>query len=128
MPKGRCTFPLSSLALTRSGDKGNHVNIGVLLHLSFWQCSCLFACLLACSLACTLACLCACSLACVLSCLLCSYLYVHTYLLCYLLKLSVTYFFLYCSFFYVSSAAVSIMSMEAESYFEFCTVVCSPQV
>lgn len=28
MPKGRCTFPLSSLALTRSGDKGNNVNIG----------------------------------------------------------------------------------------------------
>ncbi|RMX40486.1 hypothetical protein pdam_00018819 [Pocillopora damicornis] len=30
MPKGRCTFPLSSLALTRSGDKGNNVNIGVI--------------------------------------------------------------------------------------------------
>lgn len=30
MPKGRCTFPLSSLALTRSGDKGNSVNIGVI--------------------------------------------------------------------------------------------------
>lgn len=29
MPKGRCTFPLSSLAFTRSGDKGNNVNIGV---------------------------------------------------------------------------------------------------
>ncbi|XP_015771636.1 PREDICTED: uncharacterized protein LOC107349951 [Acropora digitifera] len=27
-PKGRCTFPLSSLAFTRSGDKGNNVNIG----------------------------------------------------------------------------------------------------
>ncbi|KAJ7371217.1 hypothetical protein OS493_027331 [Desmophyllum pertusum] len=30
MPKGRCTFPLGSLALTRSGDKGNNVNIGVI--------------------------------------------------------------------------------------------------
>lgn len=30
MPKGRCTFPLSSLALTRSGDKGNSVNVGVI--------------------------------------------------------------------------------------------------
>ncbi|XP_068719890.1 uncharacterized protein [Montipora capricornis] len=30
IPKGRCTFPLSSLALTRSGDKGNNVNIGVI--------------------------------------------------------------------------------------------------
>ncbi|XP_048589274.1 uncharacterized protein LOC5517726 isoform X2 [Nematostella vectensis] len=30
MPKGRCTFPLSSLAVTRSGDKGNSVNIGVI--------------------------------------------------------------------------------------------------
>ncbi|PFX16875.1 uncharacterized protein LOC111341614 [Stylophora pistillata] len=30
MLKGRCTFPLSSLALTRSGDKGNNVNIGVI--------------------------------------------------------------------------------------------------
>lgn len=29
-PKGRCTFPLSSLAFTRSGDKGNNVNIGVI--------------------------------------------------------------------------------------------------
>ena len=82
MPKGRCTFPLSSLALTRSGDKGNHVNIGVLLHLSFWQCSCLLACLLAHSLACLLACVLVCLIACLHASLCtCSYLYVHTYLL-----------------------------------------------
>ena len=28
LPKGACTFPLSALAHTRSGDKGNSVNIG----------------------------------------------------------------------------------------------------
>ena len=35
MPKGRCTFPLSSLALTRSGDKGNSVNIGNTMTIIF---------------------------------------------------------------------------------------------
>ena len=35
MPKGRCTFPLSSLALTRSGDKGNSVNIGNTITIIF---------------------------------------------------------------------------------------------
>ncbi|XP_046852374.1 uncharacterized protein LOC124445667 [Xenia sp. Carnegie-2017] len=30
LPNGECTFPLSSLAHTRSGDKGNNVNIGVI--------------------------------------------------------------------------------------------------
>ena len=35
MPKGRCTFPLSSLALTRSGDKGNSVNIGSTITIIF---------------------------------------------------------------------------------------------
>ncbi|EDO45659.1 predicted protein [Nematostella vectensis] len=34
MPKGRCTFPLSSLAVTRSGDKGNSVNIGTCYHVT----------------------------------------------------------------------------------------------
>ena len=29
-PHGACTFPLSVLAHTRSGDKGNSVNIGML--------------------------------------------------------------------------------------------------
>ncbi|XP_028407686.1 uncharacterized protein LOC114530279 [Dendronephthya gigantea] len=30
LPHGACTFPLSALAHTRSGDKGNSVNIGVI--------------------------------------------------------------------------------------------------
>ena len=29
LPQGSCTFPLSALAHTRSGDKGNSVNIGM---------------------------------------------------------------------------------------------------
>lgn len=34
MMRGKCTFPLGALAYTRSGDKGNNANIGMII---FWK-------------------------------------------------------------------------------------------
>lgn len=37
LPSGPHTYRLEDLAYTRSGDKGNSVNIGIFLSFAFWR-------------------------------------------------------------------------------------------